>query len=185
MRNELKARVIIFDFDGTIVYLETEWEHLRAKLHHFCLGKFDLNNPFKPLDAGLKTIKHLNENAFKEAIDIVAAYEIGGYKGKVNNNVLDFIKKEMSPSQKLAVFSSNTRRAIKTILTRLTIYPDAIVGKEDILDNPKPSESGLLRILKHFNVKSDEALFIGNSQMDLEAGCRSGVKTFLWSKLWT
>ena len=184
MRGRLDANIIVFDFDGTIVNLETNWDHLREELRSFSHERLGLDETFRPLDRGLERLKRIDISAFEYAIDIVVHYEIDGYKGRINKDVVFFIKEDLSPQQKLAIFSGNSRKSIETVLAQLGIYPDFIVGREDILENPKPSGKGLLKIVSHFNAEVNEAVFIGDSNLDLDAGSSVGIKTVLWRSIW-
>ena len=185
VRRRLNAKIIVFDFDGTIAYLETDWALLRDNLRLLCLDTLGLNVAFHPLDNGLREIRQLNMTVFEKAMAIIAQHEIRGYRGRVNKDVLDFIGTGLAPGQKLAIFSGNSREAIRTVLTQLGIHPHYTIGREDIIDHPKPSGEGLLKILKHFDAEPIQSLFIGDSPLDLEAGSQAGIKTVLWKAIWT
>lgn len=185
MIDDLRRRIVIFDFDGTIVYLNTDWEGLREKLRDIVRRTLSIDEPFSPIDAGLRRIKKLDFALFSKVIATIANHEIRGYTGKIVTPVVSFLKDHMATSQSLAIFSGNTRSAIESVLSRLDIHPTVIIGREDILDDPKPSPKGLIKIIEHFRVQSTDLVFIGDSELDLMAGRRCGVRTYLWRSLWT
>lgn len=51
---------------------------------------------------------------------------------------------------------------------------DMVVTAADV-ENPKPEPDQLLKILKEFDLKSDEMLFIGDSDYDAKAALKAGV----------
>ncbi len=185
LKKILDANIIVFDFDGTIVHLETDWTLLRDELRRLCLNKLGVEVSFLQIDGGLREIRRLSGSVFEKAKAIIAHHEINGFRGRANKDILDFLKTGIARSQKFAIFSGNSRETIRTVLAQLGIYPHYIIGREDILDEPKPSGEGLLKILKHFGADAVQILFIGDSPLDLEAGARARIKTVLWKDVWT
>jgi phosphoglycolate phosphatase len=53
-------------------------------------------------------------------------------------------------------------------------YFDIVISALDVT-NPKPHPEGLLKILSHFNLKSHEAVYIGDSELDETAARESGI----------
>jgi len=60
-------------------------------------------------------------------------------------------------------------------------YFDAVVTSEHVRD-PKPHPESLLLALERLGAKPGEALFVGDSGVDLEAGRAAGIKTVLLDK---
>ena len=56
-----------------------------------------------------------------------------------------------------------------------------VVGLDDVSE-PKPSPEGLLHALRGLDVEPPRAVFIGDNDLDVEAGRRAGVTT--WRALW-
>jgi HAD superfamily hydrolase (TIGR01549 family) len=169
--------LIIFDFDGTIVHLQTEWNVLRAALENYFQQMFHTKDTFSNIDESLLNIKRKHgENIYKKFVEIVAEYELIGYKGKkvecINSFLSSLIKEEK------AIFSSNCRLTIEIILNKIGLSVDFIIAKEDV-NIPKPNPEGLIKIFSHFNLKPQDAVFIGNAGVDIEAGASIGVKSLL------
>lgn len=173
--------LIIFDFDGTIIDLEVDWNQLKEKLHQYAIKEYNYDCSFNPLDENLLLIKNkLGINAYSNLINMVADAEIKGIKkNKKKQEIVELIKKQHA--QDKAIFSSNTRKAIESTLELLGLSPffSCIVGKEDV-SNPKPSPEGLKKILAFYGISNKDALFIGNTNADKEAGRNANVTTYLY-----
>jgi phosphoglycolate phosphatase/AHBA synthesis associated protein len=83
----------------------------------------------------------------------------------------------------MAVVSSRRRSALERGLveTGLRSHFRVVVGVEDVAQ-PKPSPEGLLLALRRLDVPPSRAVFIGDNELDLEAGRRAGVTT--WRAVW-
>jgi HAD superfamily hydrolase (TIGR01509 family) len=57
---------------------------------------------------------------------------------------------------------------------KLTDYFDLVVTSVDI-PRPKPHPDMLLKVISHFGVASDQALYVGDSQVDAEAAQAANV----------
>lgn len=165
---EDRIKVIVSDFDGTLVRMDVDWERLKERLRK------ELNDEaFQgSLDDDLRRLRKISEEAFCYLCSVVAKDEIAGFRG-FNDKLVNVLMEKPC-----AIFSSNTHQAIETILKRTRLRP-FIVGKEDV-QKGKPNEEGLLLIAKHFSVEPKDMLFIGNSKVDEKAGKRAGVETVLW-----
>lgn len=74
---------------------------------------------------------------------------------------------------------SNKREALSTMILNelgLLKYFDLVVGSDTTPDK-KPSPIPILHVLSRLNVKSEEAVIIGDSNFDIEAGKAAGIKT--------
>jgi HAD superfamily hydrolase (TIGR01549 family) len=167
----------VLDFDGTLVNLDTDWKDLRRRLGQHVRDSFGLERSFEPLDRDLFEIRRsVGEDAFRELTDIVSRFETEGYRGRKNTALLSAL--EAFGETPMAIFSSNCRRSILAILPDLHLSIGFLVAKEDV-SRPKPDPEGLTLILQHFGVDAADALFIGDSNADMQAGAGAGVRT-LW-----
>jgi HAD superfamily hydrolase (TIGR01549 family) len=174
------ALIIVVDFDGTLVRLETDWQALRKDLEQFCLAEFQEKESFERLDSGLNKIRgSRGPLAYKRLLEIVSRYETEGYRGRKINYVVDALIRLQRP-QKIAIFSSNCRKTIERIIPELGLEIDYIVAKEDT-ESPKPDGEGLRKILRHYAVKPEQAIFVGDNALDLLAGKSAAVRTILWN----
>ena len=49
-----------------------------------------------------------------------------------------------------------------------------VVSALDV-DNPKPAPDMLVKILEHYTIAPQQAIYVGDSQLDEEAACAAGV----------
>ncbi|MBM4295108.1 MAG: HAD family hydrolase [Deltaproteobacteria bacterium] len=74
----------------------------------------------------------------------------------------------------LATNRSTTTRAV-LIYHGLEDYFDLVVSAQDV-SRPKPDPEAFGRILNHFRLQPEEAIYIGDSRVDEEFARRSGVR---------
>lgn len=84
----------------------------------------------------------------------------------------------------LAVVSSRRRAPLLEGLeqTGLRRFFRAVVGLDDV-QRPKPDPEGLLKALRALAVAPERSLFVGDSELDIEAGHRAGATA--WRAVWT
>jgi HAD superfamily hydrolase (TIGR01549 family) len=94
--------------------------------------------------------------------------------------ILDYLKSKNFP---LGIFTGKGRQASLITLKKLGVdhYFDLIVTGDDVT-NHKPSSEGILKFVKHFGLKSERVLMIGDSVSDVVASREAGVK--IASVLW-
>ncbi len=100
------------------------------------------------------------------------------------------------PGAKELLYQLQARRVKKAIVTnqskaqavaslKLIGYTgmDAVVTWEDV-HKPKPDAEPLLRALELISVPAQNALYVGDTQIDLDAGKAAGVRTILLDAPW-
>ena len=162
--NRIKSRLVITDFDGTLVRLTTNWNKVREMLR-MEFGSGFTNN----IDTDLRKLRKVSEEAFQVCCKMIAVEELKGFHAQVNLELLQVLKR----AEKVSVCSSNTHEAIEKILKKIGLKA-FIVGKEDVVKG-KPDPEGLLKCLQ--GMKKEDATFIGDSVIDLETGEAAGIKT--------
>ncbi|MCX7966767.1 MAG: HAD family hydrolase [Syntrophorhabdaceae bacterium] len=88
-------------------------------------------------------------------------------------NALNILK---SKGIKTAI-STNRTTSMKHIMERYNLwnYFDMVVTALDV-ENPKPHPESVEKILSNFNLKKDDAVFIGDSEVDRETAVSAGIK---------
>jgi HAD superfamily hydrolase (TIGR01509 family) len=79
---------------------------------------------------------------------------------------------------KLAIVTGKGRKCFDISMEELELesYFDLVVTGDDV-EKAKPHPEGILKVLEELHVKKSEAMFIGDSNADIEAGKRAGVLT--------
>jgi HAD superfamily hydrolase (TIGR01549 family) len=178
-------RVIVFDFDGTIVKLHVDWDDLRAYLSEKYMDDFGEEESFERLSIGLKKVVDRGESELIESyIRAIERFERENVKDSTFfEEIVYFIEHleefGLDLDTKLAIFSLNFRSTIFSVLSQRNLLGKFhfIVGREDVVEW-KPDPEGLFKILKKFNVSSEQAIYIGDSKYDFEAGENAKIKTY-------
>lgn len=183
--NIRNAEVIIFDLDGTIIKLDVDWKALKRELHEYFISTYGVSINFTPLSHGLYEVRKLGSEASNKAYGIIEKYETKKIDSAKPIQPMIELAKTLSPKKKLAIFSSNTRETVVSALKKIGLYGtfELIVGLEDA-NRPKPNPEALFLILNYFGVPRSKAIFIGDDEVDLEAGRKSGVRTLVLSQFY-
>jgi HAD superfamily hydrolase (TIGR01509 family) len=77
----------------------------------------------------------------------------------------------------LRVINTNRTTSMKYIMERFGLWPffDMVVTALDV-KNPKPHPESVEKILQEFNLKKDEVVFVGDSEVDQQTAKSSGVR---------
>ncbi|VUT24510.1 MAG: fructose-1-P/6-phosphogluconate phosphatase [Candidatus Methanolliviera sp. GoM_asphalt] len=158
-------KLIILDFDNTIVKLDVDWMALMDEL------KID-----EPLNS---YIDKLDSKKRDEVYKIIEKREMKGIDCCDPIEETTSLVKRLN-GYKMAIFSLNSRRAIETCLERLGLSKkfDIIVSGEDV-KKLKPDPDGILKILDATGIAKENSIFLGDSYVDLKAGRAAGITSVL------
>ncbi len=162
-------RLIIFDFDDTLVHLAVNWAAVRR----------DVVALAKKHDVKIDTKQHLvlvsnsvaaHLSLKKDVDDIFKRYEgecIAEKSYFAFPRMIELSKRAKAKGYQLAVASGNCNSTIETILTNLGILADFdVICGRDCIEKNKPNPEQILYITNKLRVKREETLFIGNSSFD-------------------
>ncbi len=162
-----RVTAVILDMDGTSTKFNLDIDGIKKEV-------FGDNHSGMLLDG----INKLKGEDRRRAENILIESEISAANStELNKGVdelLDFLKKK---EIKTALVTRNNREAVKVIFKRFGLRFDVVVSREDT--PPKPNKAQLNAALDGLGVKNENALFIGDHALDLEAGRRVGIKTVL------
>jgi beta-phosphoglucomutase-like phosphatase (HAD superfamily) len=185
-----RRKAIVFDLDGTIVKLNVNWRELKNLLSQRFYDLYGIQYEFRSItECLMKVLEKEDEKEFANLLDIIEQFELKNIaKGAYLEDTLFFIKNlelfNIPEGTKLAVLSLNMRKTIIKSLKNANICKkiDYIVGRED-LRRWKPKPDGLLKIQEHFNLKSEDLIYFGDLQKDLDTGKNAGIDAFLIDEL--
>ena len=183
-------KVIVFDLDGTIVKLLTDWNHLKKILAERYSKIYRETCEFDHITACLDHVVEKNDEVeLNNFFKIIQDYEMKNIK---NNQIIEetifFIRNlelfGISKDTKLAIFSLNTRKVIIESLKLANINDkfDFIIGREDIR-KWKPNPEGLLIIKEHYKLRSEEIVYFGDLEKDIITGNNAGIESHLINDL--
>ncbi len=158
-------RGVVFDLDGTIVDLGVDWTALKKQLSEYVLKKTGQRFTFTPLDQQLfRARTKFGETFFRRLLEIVTSHELTVDRHVFFDDVNKFI--HTATDQKLAVYSMNTERCVRTLLENK--FPDkfSVVIAKETCSGPKPTGADLQKILQYWGVNSNDVLFVGDTEND-------------------
>ncbi|WP_433990470.1 HAD family hydrolase [Sulfitobacter sp. TBRI5] len=94
-----------------------------------------------------------------------------------HHDVLGLLNTARSSGIKIAVFTNAPSNYVKTLLTYFDISVDMVIAYHDIQEH-KPSAQGVYKILDHFAVSNQEALYLGDNELDRGSAINAGVEFF-------
>ena len=166
--------VVAFDCDGVLFDTEAaNWAYYNHILAHF-------GRPEMTAEQFAYAHQHtLNESIAHLFGDTQSVEAVHAYRQQMDyGEFLKYLKiephltallKRIRPSLNTAIATNRTDTVDRLLAEfKLTEYFDLVVTSVDI-PRPKPHPDMLLKVLSHFDIASDQALYVGDSQVDAEA----------------
>ncbi|MFX1539296.1 MAG: HAD family hydrolase [Promethearchaeota archaeon] len=183
-------RLVVFDLDGTLVTAEIDFRVMRRAIRDLLL---DSGFPSEVLP--MHSTQDLLRSAFayagkegKSAVEIselrdkvyAVAMELewrGAKKAQLVIGAKETLQGLHSRNVKIAVLTNDNRAVADYLLNKhdLTPYVDLLISRDEA-PHMKPSTEGLELILEHFKVTPDEAIFIGDSTIDVMTATKLGIR---------
>ena len=186
----MKNKLIIFDLDGTLIDTLSDIEHIfNYVLIKNGLEKKSKNFYKKNIGNGLENLlrKCIPDN-FMGDFDLLSKSVRDRYKSQLNTKteiydgiilVLEYLKKNQV---NMAVISNKLHSlAVRSVNTYFNSYEMKVVGAEGGFPR-KPSPDSTFHVLQHFNCSSSDALFIGDSIVDVKTAQNANISSVgvLW-----
>jgi len=182
--DKLKINVLIFDFDGVIIDSRADIANaVKHTLEYF-------GRPMLPDDEIISHVgwgaDNLVRSCFKGCDDEIIQKAIPFYrkyylensveKTRLYNNVRETL--EFFRNKKTALVTNKPEDVSRSILDKLGIagYFGIVIGPES-LKRMKPDPEGIFKVLDFFEEKPENAIMIGDTYTDIEAGKAAGSYT--------
>ncbi len=183
--SESKYKLIIFDFDGTLVDSATGiWATANAMAKKFGVKQFKRDIIIGAVGTGLDSFLHdlfpakEKEIGNKELIKIYRAiYDVKYKQGlKIYKNVKETLGFLYAKGMILAIASNKLKRYVVDINKEVGIdgFFDITLGSADV-KRRKPDPFVVHHLMKKYKVKAKEVLFVGDSQYDVQTAKNAGV----------
>lgn len=161
-------RVVIFDFDGTIAKIESDWRGWQEgilKIFQKYEPSFQidsLENIYKVLNGVFE--KYINTNLHKEVVDFSDHWELDHCDKVIPNiQVVEYIKRLFMDGIKIFVWSNNGEEFIKRELGKLEIADSiSIICGRNSSYYLKPSAEAFEKRLYDPSIPKQEYLMTGN-----------------------
>ncbi len=181
----MTPRAVLFDFDGT---LADSYDAITASTNHVRTV-----NGLPPLpEAEIK--QHVGRGLGKLLADLVPgtdpARNIALYREHHVAVMRDHTRLMPGARQALAALKRGGRRLAvcsnknvtftRSLLDSLGVAPliDVVLGPEDVA-HPKPAPDMLLTALRRLGVSADEALYVGDMDIDVQTARAAGVRVWV------
>ena len=184
-------KVVIFDFDGVLVDSNEAWLDLFNRASKVSGSDQTITyDEIKP-HAGKSYIEFLKGTRPKLSRDNDALGVI--YTNFINMAMEDdFINsfkmirglkdslRRLGKRYRLAVSSGNNRVLLNRFIRMLGLseYFDLLVSSDDV-ENGKPSPDMLIKVVEHFGIAPEEAVYVGDSGSDVVAAKRAKMKSIV------
>jgi len=182
-------KVVIFDFDGVLVDSNQAWadafttaskaaglqkEVTYDDLRPHC-GKPYLE-VFRNAHPGAAGSKDVMDAMYSHFLRLATSDEFLKTFREIKgiNGSLKRLKKRF----RLAVGSGNSKKLLNRFLDKMGMskYFDFVVAGDEVKKG-KPNPDMLLKIINHFKVRADEAIYIGDASADIMAAKRANMRS--------
>ncbi|MDR7369461.1 HAD family hydrolase [Flavobacterium aquidurense] len=173
----MKYKGIIFDLDGTLVNsledisdaMNNVLTNLNYPTHTYDAYQYFIGSGLRNLVSKALPVSNNSEDEIEVCFqNMIAEYrEICTLKTKPYAGIVELLDNLVSRDIKLAVFSNKADELTKKIASE--IFPDyfntAVGLSTEALKKPNPFEA--IEISKNWNLKTEEIIFIGDSDIDM------------------
>lgn len=181
----MKYKGIIFDLDGTLVNsledisdaMNTVLTGLNYPTHTYDTYQYFIGSGLRNLVSKALPASNNSEDQIAICFDcMVNEYrKICTLKTKPYEGIIELLDNLLSRNIKLAVFSNKADELTKKIAAEIfPDYFDAAIGlSTEELKKPNPFEA--VAISKNWNLKPEEILFVGDSDIDMQTAINANM----------
>lgn len=176
-------KAIIFDFDGTLAntlpVCDFAFQSVFKEFDNRDLTSGEVREMFGPSEVGIIKENLVHQNK-ERAIELF--YEKYSEKHSelvaANQEIQDLLMELKKKGLKLGIVTGKARRSLDISMKALQMDDlfDVIITGDDVVQ-PKPHPEGLRKAIAQLGVKNHEAMFVGDSDADIQAGKDADVYT--------
>lgn len=176
LNEKLKTKkVIIIDFDGTLINVKLDWKQLKEALFkEYPQKRFVRSKSLHGFISEYKEISNKNTKTFDKIISDLELKNLLDYS--VNKNLFNYIVN--NSTKVFVIYSTNSFKLISKILKEINVmkYFDLIISLESV-SQIKPNMGGMNIIVSRYkHLPKRDFIFVGNSKEDKEVALRSNIE---------
>lgn len=182
-----QIKAMIFDFDGTLAFLNIDFISMREcvlnLVKQFGVEEESIGEKYilEIIDEVYQILwkKHSSraERFFQEAHQILYEIELKAAKeGRLIPKAAETLKVLRGKGIKVGIVTRNCEDAVRTVFPNIDDYCDVFISRNSIR-KVKPHPDHLTSVMKALNVSGEEAAMVGDHIIDIQAGKRVGMKT--------
>jgi phosphoglycolate phosphatase len=180
---EWKVRCVIYDCDGVLFdSLEANtrlYNDLCALVGRYPLREDEMQYVHThTVYEAIHFIFGREENVEKKALESLKQVDLRNYIVylKMEPHLFQTLEK-LKEKGILRAVNTNRTTSMKYIMERFSLWPyfEMVVTALDV-KNPKPNPESIEKIIQAFDLNKEEAVFIGDSEVDQQAAKSSGIK---------
>jgi phosphoglycolate phosphatase len=180
----MPIKLIIFDLDGTLVDTSRDITNaLNYALNPYGLKDLTVEDTIKMVGEGITRLiekilgdekSQMKEEVIKRFLEYYSEH-LTDYSS-IYPHVRETLEK--LDGYKKAIISNKREYLSTKLLEKLDLlkYFDLVVGSDTVAER-KPSPAPVIYVFTRFGVTPHESMIVGDSNYDIEAGRKAGVKT--------
>ena len=178
-------KLVIFDFDGTIIDTETAWYYIyRDVLQHEYQFKLELEHFLKIVGTTDDMLFDFLDKSMSNTLDrvlfnqqIEKHFSLHRKNLSLREGVIELIEKLTESGVQLAIASSSTKEWVMGFLEEYNLFSHfSTVKTKDDVKMVKPDPSLYLEVLKDHSITPKDAVAIEDSVYGSLAAIRAGIK---------
>jgi HAD superfamily hydrolase (TIGR01509 family) len=163
----MSVKAVIFDLDGTITQPYFDFDVIREEM--------GLDKNSGPV---LESMQKMTPQRRRRAEEILHCHESRAVaESTLNNGAKDTLAALRKAGIHIGILTRNKRSNAQAIAEKHGLKFDAVVDRED--GPAKPDAFGVLRLCRHFGVKPQETLLVGDYLFDLLCAKAAGAFSVL------
>lgn len=185
----MKLKAVLFDMDGTLVdtwklYIHSYLATFKSILNRdVTLEELRSWKPASEIRLFQSVLKEDWQNAYEIFLKYYSEFHEGLFEG-VYPSVVECLKNLHKQKIKVGVVTGKSRKAFHITSQFIPFKDWDVVICDDDVSEPKPSSEGLLKALQILQVPVTEAIYVGDSVVDVYASLSANIEFagVLWCK---
>jgi phosphoglycolate phosphatase len=185
----MPIKLIIFDLDGTLVDSSIDIANaINYAVEPFGIQPVTVEETIRLVGEGITRLmekvieRGQDANVRSRNKDLLIDRFLEYYSSHLTDNttvypgIIETLEK-LNDCKKAVISNKRESLSVRTLENLLLLkYFDLIVGSETTTER-KPSPMPVIYVLSNLNVKAENAVIVGDSNLDIEAGRAAGIKT--------